>query len=104
MALPKKGWRKIVVLDRTYVWTIKHVTPLLHVQVSLSDGSGRRLSALFDEDHVVTPGVVCLLIKTSLAEGWLPLESGPAIKIDGNKLVAGTDFKLKHPPDCNWTH
>ena len=101
MALPKKGWRKIVVLDRTYAWTIKHVTPLLHVQISLPHGSGRRL---FDEDHVVTPRVVCLLIRTSLTDGWLPWESGPATKICGNKVIAGTDCELQHPPDCNWPH
>ena len=104
MALPNKGWKKIVVSDNAYAWSIKHASPWLHVQVLLPDGSGRRLSAEFDEDRVVTPRVVCLLIETALENGWTPSESGPAIKVDGDKLVAGTDCELNHPPDCNWTH
>ena len=104
MALPKKGWKNITVADDVYAWSIKHNTPTLRVQVSLPDGSGRRLHAHFDEDRVITPRVVRFLIESSLAKGWQPSESGAPLIVDGDQLVAGTDSELNHPPDCNWTH
>ena len=104
MALPKKGWKNITVADDVYAWSIKHETPRLHVQVSLPDGSGRRLYAHFDEERVITPRVVRFLIESSLGNGWQPTDSGVPLKIDGDTMVAGTETEMNHPPDCNWPH
>jgi hypothetical protein len=104
MALPKKGWRKITVADVSYAWTIKFESPWLYVRIMLSDGSGRRLSAWFDEDRVVTPQVIRFLITSALQDEWKPTEPNKDFIVDGDKLVQGTEFELNHPPDCNWTH
>lgn len=96
----KRGWRDISVDTTQYLWVAKYwgYPPSIFVEVLMPDQNGQRLCGTFDEDRVVTPGVVEFLIKSAIKFGWTPGEPNHAVfKVDGDALVKGSEFELDHP-------
>ena len=105
MATPRKGSRNICVDGTNYRWYSKHQPARIAIAICHSELSGQHLAVTFDEDRVVTPGVIAFIVRRALGGGWRPEEPRlPMFLLDGDEAVAGTEFEIDHPPDCNWNH
>lgn len=100
MGMPKKGTRRIVILDRAYRWRLsspswdrdgwmrsppRSHTSAMFIQADGVPSSGQicRLSVTYGDDAPVTPEVVEKVIRRCLEAGWDPDGRGPAFDAPG---------------------
>ena len=105
MTIPKKGTRKLTVDGSPYRWIINHRSPCMNLVVVSDERSGQRLSVRFDEELVITPGVVSHVIGFAIENGWQPKTSKlGTLYLNGNEIVQNTEFEKSHPDGARWEH
>ncbi|MFI6985276.1 hypothetical protein ACIBSV_42850 [Embleya sp. NPDC050154] len=81
MAIAKKGTRIIVVGGERYRWVVSPDSGYMVLLIERAEGDGRRVSTVFEQSAVVTPGVVAAVIEGAQRLGWVPGNCGTELRL-----------------------